>query len=117
MTSISIFVDPEYLTVSSSGPAEKVQYYSMGVFRLTGETHNNKPVWSRHEGTMKLFYDNGKGKQTQALTTISIDWSVITQSAIRMFQFFFFQINISCFMLKFSIMRLLVMIVIQGAAG
>ena len=51
---------PEYLTVNSSGPAGAEQYYSTGVFRLTGETHNNKPVWSRHEGTMKLFFDNGK---------------------------------------------------------
>ena len=55
-----LFVGPEYLTVSSSGPAGKEQYLRMGVYRQSGETHNNKPVWSRHDGTMKLFYDNGK---------------------------------------------------------
>ena len=32
----------------------------MGVFRLTGETHNKKPVWAKHDGTQKLFYNNGK---------------------------------------------------------
>ena len=52
---------PEYLTVSSSGPAGKVQYYSMGVFRLTEEKHNNKSVWYRHSEIMAMFYDNGKG--------------------------------------------------------
>ena len=51
---------PEYLTVNSSGPAGAEQYYSTGVFRLTGETHNNKPVWSRHHGPPKLFYSKSK---------------------------------------------------------
>ena len=31
----------------------------MGVFLQTGETHNKKPVWSRHEGPFKLYYSNG----------------------------------------------------------
>ena len=56
----SKFVGPEYLTVSSSGPAGEVQSHRMGVYSLTGETHNNMPVWSRHEGPAKLFYTNGK---------------------------------------------------------
>ena len=55
-----IFVGPEYLIVSSSGPAGEKQYEKMGVYRQTGETHNNKPVWSRHQGPHKLFYSNGK---------------------------------------------------------
>lgn len=45
--------------MSSSGPAGKEQYGRTGVYRQSGETHNNKPVWSRHDGTEKLFYDNG----------------------------------------------------------
>ena len=57
---LCIFVGPYYLTVSSSGPAGKEQYRRMGVYRQSGETHNNKPVWSRHDGTQKLFYNNGK---------------------------------------------------------
>ena len=48
--------------MSSSGPAGKKQEILMGVYRQTGETHNNKPVWSRHDGTRKLFYSNGKFK-------------------------------------------------------
>ena len=32
----------------------------MGVFRLTKESHNIKPVWLRHDGTQKLFYSNSK---------------------------------------------------------
>ena len=55
-----IFVGPYYLTVSSSGPVGEKQYSRMGVYRQSGETHNNRPVWSRHDGTMKLFYGNGK---------------------------------------------------------
>ena len=51
---------PEYLTVSSSGPAGGFQYDLMGVYRLTGETFNKKPVWSRDEGNYTLFYNSGK---------------------------------------------------------
>ena len=54
------FSAPEYLTVSSSGPAGQKQASKMGVYRQSGETYNNKPVWSRHDGPLKLFYDNGK---------------------------------------------------------
>ena len=57
---LCIFVGPYYLTVSSSGPAGKKQYDMMGVYRQSGETLNNKPYWSRHDGTEKLFYFNGK---------------------------------------------------------
>ena len=32
----------------------------MGVYEQTGEYHNKKPVWSNHDGTQKIFYDNGK---------------------------------------------------------
>ena len=53
------FIGPEYLTVSSSGPAGE-RYDLMGVYQLTEETHNKKPVWSRHEGPAKLYYDSGK---------------------------------------------------------
>ena len=30
------------------------------MYKLTGEYHNEKPVWSRHDGTEKMFYDSGK---------------------------------------------------------
>ena len=55
-----ILVGPEYLTVSSSGPAGEEVSVMMGVYRQTGETHNNKPVWSRQEGPFEIFYSNGK---------------------------------------------------------
>ena len=50
---------PQYLTVKN---CEKRQRYSseVGVYHQTGEYHNEKPVWSRHDGTMKMFYDNGR---------------------------------------------------------
>ena len=54
-----IFIGPEFLTVSSSGPAGKEQDSRMGVYRQSGETHNKKPVWSRHYGPEKLFYSDG----------------------------------------------------------
>jgi len=44
------------LTVSSTGPAGKTQSSKMGVYHLTEEYHKNEPVWSRHDGTQKLFY-------------------------------------------------------------
>ena len=56
----AMFVGPEYLTVSSSGPAGEVQSSRMGVYRQTGETHNKKPVWSRHEGPAFLYLNSGK---------------------------------------------------------
>merc|ERR1711936_1096103 len=28
----------------------------MGVYHQTGQYHNNKAVWARHDGAMKLFY-------------------------------------------------------------
>ena len=38
-----------------------MQYNKMGVYEQTGEYHNKKPVWSRHDGTQKMFYyDNGE---------------------------------------------------------
>ena len=53
------FLGPEYLTVSSLGPAGEEQSSRMGVYSLTGETHNNKPLWSRHDGTATIFYTSG----------------------------------------------------------
>ena len=50
-----VIAAPEYLTVSSSGPAGEEQYSRMGVYRLTNMTHNKKPIWSRHDGTQQLF--------------------------------------------------------------
>ena len=38
------------------------QYGRMGIFELTGEFHNEKPVWSRHDGTEKIYYDYDNGK-------------------------------------------------------
>jgi len=49
---------PVYLTVTSTGPAGKKQGSRLGVYQQIGETHHGKPVWERHDGTMKLFYDN-----------------------------------------------------------
>ena len=45
-----LFLGPYYLIVSSSGPAAERQSSKMGVFRQTGETHNNKPVWAMDKG-------------------------------------------------------------------
>ena len=56
---------PQYLTVNSSGEAGMKQYGRMGIFELTGEFHNEKPVWSRHDGTQKMFYDNGRFQFTE----------------------------------------------------
>ena len=53
---------PQYLTVNSSGEAGMKQYGRMGIFELTGEYHNKKPVWSRHDGTEKIYYDYDNGK-------------------------------------------------------
>ena len=47
--------------MSSSGPAGKKQGNMMGVYRQSGETHDDKPVWSRHQGPEKLYY-NGKDR-------------------------------------------------------
>jgi len=50
---------PVYLTVTSTGPAGKEQTSKMGVYQQQrGQTHNGRPVWERHDGTEKLFYDN-----------------------------------------------------------
>ena len=51
---------PQYLTVKSSGEAGKKKSGRMGVYEQTGEYHNKKPVWSRHDGTEKMFYSFGK---------------------------------------------------------
>ena len=57
---LSVFVAPFLLTVKTTGRAGEKQYLRMGVYKLTGETHNKKPVWSRHDGTQKMFYSNSK---------------------------------------------------------
>ena len=46
--------------VKSSGVAGKMRYDLMGVYEQNREYHNKKPVWSRHDGTQKMFYDNGR---------------------------------------------------------
>ena len=51
---------PQYLTVKSSGEAGREQSGRMGVYLSTGEYHNEKPVWSKYDGTQKIFYDDGK---------------------------------------------------------
>ena len=45
----------------------------MGVYEQTGEYHNKKPVWSRHDGTMKMFYTNGKFPFTEVTSVTNID--------------------------------------------
>ena len=53
-----------YLTIKSSGEAGKAHKDVMGVYQQKGEYHNEKPVWSRHDGTHhgpnKIFNGNGK---------------------------------------------------------
>ena len=49
-----------YLTIKSSGEAGKANHGVMGVYQQKGEYHNEKPVWSRHDGTMKIYYSYGK---------------------------------------------------------
>ena len=39
---------------------------------MTGD-HNEKPVWSRHDGTQKMFYDNGKFLFTEMTFITNID--------------------------------------------
>ena len=46
---------PFYLTVESSGKAGENWYNSLGVYSKTGEFHNNKTVWARHDGTSRIF--------------------------------------------------------------
>ena len=53
-------IGPDSLTVRSSGAAGRERYEMMGVYRNTGHLHNHQPVWVRHDGTVKMFYDNGK---------------------------------------------------------
>ena len=52
----SKFVVPEFLTVSSSGPAGEYHPIVMGVYSLTEETYANKPVWSNYDGSKKIYY-------------------------------------------------------------
>ena len=57
---IIVFTGPEFLTITTSGPAGELWSRKMGVYRQSGETHNKRPVWSRLDGKLQLFYDNGK---------------------------------------------------------
>ena len=57
---VFVVAAPEYLTVSSTGPAWTEQAWTMGVYHLTDESHNGKPTWARHVGAEKIFYTNGK---------------------------------------------------------
>ena len=50
-----------------------MQYYLMGVYEQTGEYHNKKPVWSRHDGTEKMFYRSGKFPFTEMTGITNID--------------------------------------------
>ena len=59
-TGLTHLLGPQYLTVKSSGEAGKEWFEMMGVYEQTGEYHNKKPVWSRHDGTQKMFYTKGK---------------------------------------------------------
>ena len=45
----------------------------MGGYEQTGKYHNNKPVWSRHDGTQRIFYDNGKFPFTEMTGITNID--------------------------------------------
>ena len=50
----------------------------MGVYHQTGEYHNEKPVWSRHDGTKKIYYSYGKLTFTEitAITNTDITGSI-----------------------------------------
>ena len=45
----------------------------MGVYEKTGEFHNEKPVWSRHDGTQKLKFTSGKFQFTEMTGITNID--------------------------------------------
>ena len=52
---------PQYLNVQSCGKRGKERYSSeLGVYHQSGEYHNEKPVWSKQDGTMKIYYSYGK---------------------------------------------------------
>ena len=44
----------------------------MGVYHQTEEYHNEKPVWSRHDGPEKMFYSDGKFIFTEMTVTTNI---------------------------------------------
>ena len=50
----------------------------LGVYHQTGEYHNEKPVWSRHDGTKKIYYSYGKLTFTEitAITNTGITGSI-----------------------------------------
>ena len=52
-----------------------MQYDRMGVYEQTEEYHNKKPIWSRHDGTQKMFYNSRKFPFTEMtdITNIDID--------------------------------------------
>ena len=55
------FLGPQYLTVKSCGKGGKERYSSeLGYYQQTSELHNNKPVWSKQDGTMKIYYSYGE---------------------------------------------------------
>ena len=47
----------------------------MGVYHQNREDHNDRPVWSRHDGTEKIYYDydNGKFPFTEMTGITNID--------------------------------------------
>ena len=48
----------------------------MGVYEQTGEFHNKKPVWSRHDGTMKMFYNSRKFSLIEMTSITNIDMTM-----------------------------------------
>ena len=45
----------------------------MGVYEQTEEYHNKKPIWSRHDGTQKMFYNSRKFPFTEMTGITNID--------------------------------------------
>ena len=52
------------------------QYSRMGVYHQTGYYHNKKPVWSRHDGTRKMFYSDSVFPFTEMTGITCIDITV-----------------------------------------
>jgi len=65
---------PQYLTVKSCGKGGKERYSSeLGYYQQTSEYHNKKPVWSKQDGTMKIYYSYGSARVKGGFWTIGPD--------------------------------------------
>ena len=53
-------LEPEFLTISSKGPAGEARYVSMGVYHKTEQMYNERAVWEKHDKKQKLYYGNSK---------------------------------------------------------